>query len=512
MGDFLNQVRTRAVEFYNSLDNRMRWVYGLSSLFVVLGIGFGVFMMNQPHYVVLMRNLTLESAGEITAKLDESQIPWKQDNNNTTVLVPEKQRDKALMELAVGGFTGSGEITWEDVMNKNIITMTNDETNRLVLPAPTTAQTGAVRSLDGVEDAIVNLHVSQDSAFVIEKDDNAKASVILKLKTGNTLKEEQVNGIVMILVNSVKGLKKENVTITDSSGKQLNTNETDTENFQISNRIEMTEAIQDTTKIKLKEFLSTIYGEPNVEVSVNVTLDFDTENSEIITFSPPIEGNEDGLIRSMTDLSETVLNGQTGGAPGTDSNTEAITDYPQINGTDSTYKKANKTLNYELNQIKTNISKAQGQIKTLSIAVIINKTALVGNELTDEQKTEVINLVSAAGGIDSNSILVSAQEFAPKETVTISPEPAGVMGIPIWMVGVIGAALLAGIILTVVIMRRRGRVKEVEEIKQQIEAAELEEIDLDYRDKSSPKYQIEKFIDAKPDAVASLLRSWLNEE
>lgn len=511
MGDFVDKLRTRATEFYNSLDNRMRWVYGLSSLFVILGIGIGVFLMNQPHYVVLMRNLSLEDAGAITAKLDETQIPWKQENNNSTVLVPEKQRDKALMELAVGGFTGSGEITWEDVMNKNSITMTNEEKNRLFLLAQTTALSRAVRSLDGVEDAIVNLHVSQDSAFVIEKDDNAKASVILKLKSGYTLKEEQVNGIVMIMVNSVKGLKKENVTITDSSGAQLNVNEEDSESFLANNRMEMTQVVQDKTKTKLKEFLSTIYGEDNVEVGVNVTLDFDTENSEIVKFSPPIEGNEDGLVRSMTDLSETVVNGQQGGAPGTDSNTE-VTNYPTASGTESTYKKANRTLNYELNQIKTNISKAQGQIKDITIAVIINKKAILDGELTDDQKTEVINLLSAAGGIDSKFIQVSAQEFAKKETVTITPQAAGIFGIPMWMAGAIGAALLAGIVLTVVLMRRKGKVKEEEIIQQQIEAQELEEIDLDYKDKSSPKYQIEKFVDAKPDAVAALLRSWLNEE
>lgn len=511
MGDLFNQIRTRAAEFYNSLDSRMRWVYGLSSLFVVLGIGIGVFLMNQPHYVVLMRNLSLEDAGAITAQLDESQIPWKQENNNSTILVPDKQRDKALMELAVGGFTSSGEITFEDVMNQNSIMMTNAEKNRLFLLAQTTALSRAVQSLDGVDNAQVFLHVSQDSAFVIEKDDNAKASVILRLKSGYTLKEDQVNGIVMILVNSVKGLKKENVTITDSSGRQLNSNETDSENFQITNRMGMTQAVQETTRTRLKDFLATIYGKENVEVSVNVALDFDTETSEIIKFSPPIEGNEDGLVRSMSELSETVVNAQSGGAPGTDSNTE-ITNYPEVDGSESTYKKANRTLNYELNQIKTNISKAQGQIKDLTIAVIINRNAIVGGELTDEQRTEVVNLLSAAGGIDSRSILVSAQAFAEKETVTIAPEAPGILGVPYWMAGVIGAAVLIAIAATVIVLRRRSRVKEGEEIQQKIEAQELEEIDLDYKDKSSPKYQIEKFIDAKPDAVAALLRSWLNEE
>mgnify|MGYP006977545295 CR=1 FL=1 len=42
------------------------------------------------------------------------------------------------------------------------------------------------------------------------------------------------------------------------------------------------------------------------------------------------------------------------------------------------------------------------------------------------------------------------------------------------------------------------------------EREEFEEIDTDFQDRSSPKYQIEKFIDSKPDSVAQLLRSWLN--
>ena len=42
------------------------------------------------------------------------------------------------------------------------------------------------------------------------------------------------------------------------------------------------------------------------------------------------------------------------------------------------------------------------------------------------------------------------------------------------------------------------------------ENQQLEEIE--FNDKSSAREQIEKFVDENPEAVASLLRNWLNEE
>jgi len=65
-------------------------------------------------------------------------------------------------------------------------------------------------------------------------------------------------------------------------------------------------------------------------------------------------------------------------------------------------------------------------------------------------------------------------------------------------------------------IRRKRKAKEEEELLiQRLEeekARELEEIQAGYEDKSSPKYQIEKFIDSNPEAVALLLKAWLHED
>lgn len=510
MGEFLNRIRAQAVSFFQSLDSRQRTIYGLVAAFVIIALGLGVFFMMQTNYTPIMNNLTASDAGAMTAKLDELGIPWQLNNNRTTLMVPEQQADKAMMELAVSGFADAGEITWQDVMNQTSIVMSNDEKNKLYLQAQITALTKAIEALDNVENAIINLTMSEESNFLLENDDEARASVVLNVK-GGTLSDEQVNGIVMIIVNAVKGLDASNVTITDSTGVQLNQTDSDSDNYIVSNQFEMTDAVRKDVRTRIKDFLATIYGDNHVEVSVNVKLDFDTQESEQVVFSPP-EGFEEGLVRSMTELSETVIGSTSGGVPGTDSNIDTTSYAEESNGS-STYRKANRTLNYELNQINTKISKAKGQIEDISIAVIIDKEQLVDETLTEEQRLEVVGLVSAAAGLDQRFVQVSAQTFAPDDTVMISTADGGALPIPMWLIGVIVGVVIVILVSVVLVMRRRrSQQQQMEQEQAIIEQAELEEITTDFQDKSSPKYQIEKFLESNPEAVAALLRSWLNED
>lgn len=511
MGEFLSRIQTQVSDLLQSLDSRQRVIYGLIAAALVIVLGLGVFFMTQTNYTTIMTNLSDTDAGAMTAKLDELGIPWKLDNNRTTLMVPDQQGDKALMELAVGGFTSSGDITWQDVMNQTSIVMSNDEKNKLYLQAQATGIARTIEALDSVDDAIMNLQMSPQSNFLIENDDEARASVVLNLKGGAQLTEPQVNGIVMLIVNAVQGLEPDNVTILDTTGVQLNNTKIDSEEYVIGNQMEMTDAVRKDVRSRIKDFLSTIYGNDHVEVSVNVKLDFDSQESEQVVFSPP-EGFEEGLVRSMTELSENVIGTSSGGAAGTDSNIDPTTYAEDSSGT-STYRKANRTLNYELNQINTKISKAKGQIEDISIAVIVNKEKLLNEVMTEEQRLEVVGLVSAAAGLDARYIQVSAQEFAPDDSVLISTaEGAGALPIPMWLIGVIAGIVIVILVSVIFVMRRRTSQKQFEEEQAVIEQEELEEITSDFQDKSSPKYQIEKFLEGNPEAVAALLRSWLNED
>lgn len=514
MGEFLAKIRTQLNDFFSSLDKKKKTIMfgGLGLLVIVIAIV--ILLLTRVTYVPLAENITPEEAATITASLDESGIKWK-DENATTILVDKSQLSKAKMSLAVQGVLNKKDFSWTDAFASNSLTMTSEEKGKMFLIAKATALEEAIEFLDGIDKAVVELYIPNDSAYLITDDSVSKASVILKLKNGYTLSQSQVDGIVMILVNSVKGLTKNNVSIIDNTGVELNKSGAYDDEYVATSQYDLTKSVEMRLQDRLTEFLSSLYGKNNVKVMATVTLDFDSKDTVSKVFSPPIEGETTGMLRSMSQITEDVKNGTSAnGAPGTDTNTDT-TNYASVSDSSSNYTKASKTLNYELNEISTQISKAKGQIKDISIGILINTDALVDNKLTEEHKKEVLSLVSAAAGLDTKVVEVQARKFADLNAGydLISSMQTTTNGVPIWLFALIVSVLIIGGIVVFVLLKKKNKEKEAQlqkEMEEQIQ--ELEEIPSEYEDKSSPKYQIEKFIDSNPEAVAQLLRAWINEE
>ena len=231
----------------------------------------------------------------------------------------------------------------------------------MYLIAQASTLSASIESLNGIENAIVNLYIPNDSNYLITEGVESKASFILKLEDGKTLTEKQVNGIMMVLVNSVKGLIPERVSIVDSNGNELNKSGQDTENVAMESQFDMQTVVEDRLNTRLHEMLATLYGKKNVKVMTSVKLDFDSVTTVSKAFSAPVEGETNGMLRSVTEITEDVVNGTSAtGAPGTDSNTETTNYNESVANTTNNIKNSSKTLNYELNEINTQVTKAKG--------------------------------------------------------------------------------------------------------------------------------------------------------
>lgn len=516
MGNTLEKVKEQLNEFYHSLNKSQKIKIGVSALLIITSMALLFYFISRPEYKPLYSELTPKDAGEITKKLDEMGIPWKIDDTENKLLVPKEHYNKAKMNLAVEGLPKE-KFSYEDMLNNSKLTMTNDERKKRYMIAQMNSLARTIEEIDGIRTAMVNLTVPDDSNFLMQ-DEKSKASVFVELEPGKTLSEEQVNGISMLVSNAVKNLEPENISIVDNTGQLLN-KKTNSDQFNASTQLNLQQQVQEQLKDSITQFLSTVYGMGNVAVMVNAKLDFDSEVSDIQEFSPPIEGETNGLIRSMTDLKEKVINGAQGGIPGTDSNTEDITEYPENNEDISKYDKANKTINYEMNELKKKIVKAQGQIQDITVAVLINKKTLINQELTEENKQEISNLVSAAAGLDTKVVEVMAKDFDTSladefKNAKSSAKKSGIFGnLPLWPIALLLTFLLGGAGYAVYYFRRRKNTMEdmMADTAEHIEE-EIEEIDLETDEKSSYKKQIEKFVDRKPEAVAQLLKTWLNED
>ncbi len=512
MAELIARLRTQVMDWYGSLDKRMRWVFIGGGIAFIIIVALAIMLVTRPKYVVLNRNLDLQKAGEITTKLDELGIAYKTEDNTSTILVEEKSIDKARMDLTLSGLTSSEGFSWDDVWSQITFTQTTEEKNRMFLLAQQTEIADSLRTLQNVEAASVILNVKATSSFLNLEEDVSSASVRLTVRGGKTLSDEQVQGIVNYITSAVKGLTADKITVIDQTGAQLNQTGTDSEVGFSNRQDELKVTVENRLDKNIAEFLGEIYGPDNVLVKANVKLDFDKEVTNIVQFTTPIEGATEGLLRSMNTLKENVVNGAAGGAAGTDTNTAETPNFPTSTDGNSDYTKSQEILNYELNELQKTITKAEGQITNVSVAIIINQKVLVDEILTEEHKTEVMQLVAAATGVaDTKGVTVVAKNFYVEPEIPLGPKPFAIFNVPVWVFGVIlGIVAVAGLVTFIMIRRRASSLKVAQEIIEEQE--ELEEINTEFQDKSSPKYQIEKFIDSKPEAVAQLLRSWLNED
>ncbi len=514
--EVINTYRTQISERFNALSRRNKILITSGVIVLIVLMVLAAMMMTRTHYVALVRGVTETKAAEITTKLDELGISWKSEANATAILVDETQIDKARMQLAIANITTDQGFTFADVMDRLSFTQTTEEKNKMFLYQTKSELESSFKSLDAIDNAVVMINVKESSSFLNLEEDVSSASVLLTIADGKTLSQDSVNGIVSFVQTAVKGLTKNTITIIDQNGVKLNVT-SDSGDYVGTESQEMQKTtIEKRIEKSVIKLLSNIYGEENISVVTNVVLDFNSEQTDIVQFSAPVDGEVEGMIRSSNVLKENVVNGGSGGVAGTDSNTTDVTQYPTLQNAESDYTKTQEIYNRELNELKTTIVKAPGKIVDMSIAIIINSDVLEDNALPEANRQALIEMIAMASGAkDEKKISVSAWSFHKEAEIPIDnvmPE-SGFMGISnnIWMIVV--AALVIIIILLIVFMRRRRAAALQQEVQEIIEEQEeLEEINTEFQDRSSPKFQIEKFIEANPDAVANLLRSWMNDD
>ena len=220
MGEFIEKFRRQVMDFVAGLSTRMKILIAAGGAALVITLAVLIVMFTRVEYVPLAQNVTLEQASGITTKLDELGIKWKDEKETSQILVEKGQLSKARMSLAVEGLMAEKDFNWTDVFASNSLTMTSEEKNKMYLIAQASTLSSSLESLNGIENAIVNLYIPNDSNYLITDGVESKASVILKLEEGTKLTEKQVNGIVMVLVNSVKGLVPERVSSVDDDGNE----------------------------------------------------------------------------------------------------------------------------------------------------------------------------------------------------------------------------------------------------------------------------------------------------
>ena len=365
MGDTFERIRNQLNDFWQGLDKGKKIKLGIGVLVLILAAAL-IFFFTRTKYEPIFSNLSPKDAGEITAKLDEESVPWKLDNNDTTLLVPKDMASKAKMDLAVAGMPKEG-YGFTDAFGDIDWTTTEYDKQQKMKYALEEEMSRDLTGLEGIESAKVYLNVPEDTGYVLQEDKFPTASVILDIKDGS-VKKTTVEGIQHLVSSAVGGnMKPEHVSVVDNDGKLL-TKDGNNEIYEANDQLNMQRMKEESLTKSIQAFLERPYGPGNVEVRTSIKLNFNSDVVNTKEFTPPIEGSEDGIIRSLEENDEKSANTTSGQVPGVDPNTEEeIVDYAQIDqDSESAQEKHNRIVNYEINEKTQQIQKAPGQTEAIT--------------------------------------------------------------------------------------------------------------------------------------------------
>jgi len=506
MEESIHKINVQLTEYWKEMENKKKIKLVLVSLFVIFAVTAIIFTLTRTKYEVLYSNLSLKDMGQITSKLDEMGTLWKTSDDQKSILVPKDSKNRVKIELATYGLPKEG-YTYADAFSDSSWTMTDYDKKQRMKRALESELASTIADIDGIYSAEVYIAEKETSNFVLNNDDNETTASVFIVKSGNKqLNAEKVNAIKR-LVSGPISIDPQNVSVVDDEGRLLGEqNEDDifgTDQFTIKQNLE--------TRINesIRKFLENIVGLGNVDVMSSVKINMDLEKTTIVEFAPPIQGNEEGLIRSLEEAEEHMVGGTEGGVPGTGTNVE---DYQTIDDSSSRYDKVSRIINNELNEINKEIRRAPGQVESITVAVLINKDALLDGELTLDREKEFIDLVYAATGLDTKQVQIKAESFNKKSDSTIISK---VNSNNLLYLGLIALSILIIAIIAFVYIRAKNKKNATDELERLLEeksSIHLEVADLDFEiEESKMKAQIDRFIEKKPDSVAQLLRNWLNE-
>ena len=331
-----------------------------------------VLWSNQPVYHLLYSNISPEDAATITEKLKEQKVPYE-IRDGGAIMVPQDRVHELRLMLAGQGLPTGGGVGFE-IFDRTQLGMTDFVQKLNYRRAMQGELARTISELTEVEHARVHLVVPEKALFS-DKKEQAGASVVLKLRGGRSLSQNQVQGIVHLVASSVEGLNPQNVTIVDTSGNVLSRPSEDPYGTHLTNyQTEYQRNLEKSFEERVQSMLERAVGSGKVVVRVSGVLDFKQVERTEEKYDPDATA-----VRSEQRMEEKSSGSSTtaSGVPGVLSNLPgAKNENPQAaggkGGNSSQSNKTQETINYEINKTVNHILEPVGTLKQLSAAVLID--------------------------------------------------------------------------------------------------------------------------------------------
>jgi flagellar M-ring protein FliF len=321
------------------------------------------------------------AAGDMMGVLEAEQIPFRVHPDSGQVLVPSSQLGKVRMLLAAKGVTAQLPAGLE-LMDKNdplgVSQFVQDVRFRRGLEGEL-AQ--SILTMDAIGSARVHLAIARSSSFVASAGDKSSASVVVAVKPGRSLSDEQIAAIVNLVSGSVASLSPARVSLVDQAGHYLSSRVDLADGFDASSQGDANaKRVIEEVRANVNGLLGPVLGADNFKLSVTPDIDNDKieETQEKFGEAPKVTSE---AMREELEKSRMAL-----GVPGTLSNRPPAAAEPAADPAaagaagaaaaakpeDGSARKNATTRQYAYDRAITQIKRSRGRLRKLSVSVVLN--------------------------------------------------------------------------------------------------------------------------------------------
>jgi flagellar M-ring protein FliF len=527
MADRLKDIQTKVLEWWNKFTTKQRIILiGIVGA-VVLTVVFLAVFFTRPQYVYLIDCENTEKAAEVTEVLESSGINYRTSTSGLRIEVEKSQEAVANLALGAEGFQPSDYDA--DLFSTSFSTTESDKQKQWVIYLEKKLSAD-LESYVGIKSANVTIDIPIQNGTLIAQSQQSYAYISLELT--QAFSADKAANIAQAVATALGNDSTANITIIDTGGNMLFSGASDNSiagsvNAMLNTKQQQEEYIAS----QVKELFNGMGYFDNIVVQGNLVMD-PSSHSQVITDYSTETGREEGFI-IHSDNAETENSSLSGGPPGTDANDETTTMFEDNSNTSSSSSQSSidRIYDSDVQQSETPIGAIDYDSSTLAL------TALRYREMHEEDaeaqglldgttwaaykdangemtpitvEQEWVNLAANATGFPADQITLLAYEKpmffdAPASDINTSDILSIVMFVII-------LALLAFVVLSTMRGKRTEDVEEELSVESLLQSAPevLEEIEVD--DKSETRKMIEKFVDENPEAVANLLRNWLQDD
>lgn len=431
---------------------------------VLLGAGAMVvaalavfFLMTQgPPYQVLYSHLSPEDSGAVIEKLKEQRVDYSV--SGSAISVPADKVYEVRMQLAGEGIPQGGGVGFEIFDNSSFgITDFVQKVNYKRALQGELART--ISQIKEIETARVHLAIPDKGVF-LDDQKKSRAAIIIKLRNGATLKQEQVTAIVHLVSNSFDDLKTEDITVVDTTGRMWTRSGEQGGALTLSTaQLDYNRAVEKDLETRVQSMLEKALGTGKVVARVSAELENRQVERTEETYNP------DGqVVRSEQRNKEKAVGGAlaAAGVPGVLSNVPESGAKASGGSQSASQSNAqNEVINYEISKVVSHVVEPTGAVKRLTVAVLVDgsydmvagadgKEVKTYSARTDEELAKYTSMVKSAVGFNESrgdviTVVSTPFESDSLDIAQIEPEKAPL--VPLYLVPVLvkyaSAALVA---------------------------------------------------------------------